>query len=79
MNFLLTFSRNQKLSRIKCSKNRSLRRSLRESVQIRSFFCSIFFRIRTDYGEILRISSYSVRMRENTEQKKLRIWTILTQ
>ena len=31
--------------------------------------------IRTEYGEIWSISSYSVRMRENTDQKKLRIWT----
>ena len=30
---------------------------------------------RTEYGEIWSISSYSVRMRENTDQKKLRIWT----
>ena len=28
-----------------------------------------FSRIRTEYGEILRISPYSVRMRENTDQK----------
>ena len=28
---------------------------------------------------ILRISPYSVRMRENTDQKKLRIWTLFTQ
>ena len=32
----------------------------------------------TEYGEILRISLYSVRMRENTDQKKLRIWTHFT-
>ena len=31
--------------------------------------------IRTEYGEIWSISSYSVQMRENTDQKKLRIWT----
>ena len=31
------------------------------------------------YGEILCISLYSVRMRENTDQKKLGIWTLLTQ
>ena len=37
-------------------------------VQIRSFFLSVFSRIRTEYGEILRISPYSVRMRENVEQ-----------
>ena len=28
---------------------------------------------------VLRISPYSVRMRENTNQKKLRIWTLFTQ
>ena len=48
-------------------------------VQIRSFFWSIFSRIRTEYGEIRSISPYSVRMRENTDQKKLRIWTHFTQ
>ena len=31
-------------------------------------FWSVFSRIRTDYGEILRISPYSVRMLENTDQ-----------
>ena len=31
------------------------------------FWC-VFFRIWTEYGEILRISSYSVQMRENTYQ-----------
>ena len=30
-----------------------------KSVQIRSFFWSIFYRIRTEYGETLRISLYS--------------------
>ena len=34
-----------------------------KSVQIRSFFWSLFSRIRTEYGEILRISPDSVRMR----------------
>ena len=50
-----------------------------KSVQIRSFFWSVFSRIRTEYGEILRISPYSVRVRENTDQKKLGIWTLFTQ
>ena len=49
-----------------------------KSVQIRSFFWSVFFRIRTEYGEILRISPYLVQGRENTDQKKLRIWTLFT-
>ena len=41
------------------------------SVQIRSIW--------TEYREIRRISPYSVRIRENTYQKKLRIWTLFTQ
>ena len=49
-----------------------------KSVQIRSFFWSVFCRIRTEYGEILRISPYAVRMRQNTDQKKLCIWTLFT-
>ena len=40
-----------------------------KSVQIRNFFYSVFSRIWTEYGEVLRISPYSVRMRENTDQK----------
>ena len=43
-----------------------------KSVQMRSFFWSVFSRIRTEYGEILQ-------MRQNTDQKKLRIWTLFTQ
>ena len=50
-----------------------------KSIQIRSFFCSVFSRIRTEYGETHRISLYSVQMRENTDQKKLRICTLFTQ
>ena len=46
-----------------------------KSVQIWSFFWSVFSRIWTEYG----ISPYSVRMRQNTDQKKLRIWTHFTQ
>ena len=50
-----------------------------KNVQIRSYFWSVFSLFRTEYGEILRISPYSVRMRENTDQKKLHIWTLFTQ
>ena len=50
-----------------------------KTVQIRSFFWSVFFRIRTEYGKILRISPYSVRKRENTDRKKLRIWILFRQ
>ena len=45
-----------------------------KSVQIRSFFWSLFSRIRTEC-----IFPYSIRMRENTDQKKLYIWTHFTQ
>ena len=50
-----------------------------KSVQIRSFFWSVFSHIRTEYGKILRISSYSVQIRVNMDQKVLRIWTLFTQ
>ena len=33
------------------------------------FFWSVFSQIRTEYGEIRSISPFSVRMRENTDQK----------
>ena len=32
-----------------------------------------------EYGEIKWISPYLARMQENTDQKKLRIWTLFTQ
>ena len=44
-----------------------------KSVQIQSLFWSVLYRIRTEYGDSLR---KSVLIRENTGQKKLRIWTI---
>ena len=44
-----------------------------------AFFWSVSSRIRTEYGKILRISPYSVQMRKNTDQEKLRIWTLFTQ
>ena len=50
-----------------------------KSVQIRSFIWSVFSCIRTEYGDLLRKSPCSVRIQENTDQKKLRIWTLFTQ
>ena len=41
---------------------------LREKYPYSKLFWSLFSRIRTEYGEILPISSSSVRMRENTDQ-----------
>ena len=49
------------------------------SVQIRSFFWSVISCIRTKYGGLLCKSPYSVQIQENRDQKKLCIWTILTQ
>ena len=49
-----------------------------KSVQIRSFSCYVFSCIRTEYGDLLRKSPYSIRIQENTDPKKLRIWTLFT-
>ena len=45
------------------------------------FSCPFFpaFGLNTEGYWILRVSPYSVRMWENTDQKKLRIWTLFTQ
>ena len=50
--------------------------TLRENCPYSEFLWSVFSRIRTEYGEILGVSSYSVQMLENTDQKKLRIGTL---
>ena len=50
-----------------------------KSVQIWSFFWSVFSCIRTEYWDLRSKSPYSVWIQENTEQKKLRIWTLFTQ
>ena len=44
-----------------------------KSAEIWSFFWSMFSRIRTEYGDLRSKSSNSVRIRENKNQKKLRI------
>ena len=41
-----------------------------KGVQLRSFFWSVFSRIRTEHRDLLSKSPYSVRIRENTNQKK---------
>ena len=43
------------------------------------FFSGSYSGILTEHGEIWSISPYSVRLRENTDQKKLRIWKLFTQ
>ena len=42
--------------------------TLREKCAYSELFWSVFSRIRTESGEILHISPYLVRMRENTDQ-----------
>ena len=53
--------------------------SLREKCPNTKFFWSVFTRIWIEYGDLLRKSLYSVRIRVNTAQKRLRIWTLFTQ
>ena len=44
-----------------------LQNTLREKYPYSELFWSVFSRIRTEYREIRKISSYSVRMQENTD------------
>ena len=48
------------------------------SVQMWSFLWPVFSCIRTECGYLHHKSQYSVRMQENTDQKKFRIWTHFT-
>ena len=50
-----------------------------KSVQIRSFFWCLFSFIPSEQGYLRSKSPYSVRIQENTDQKKLSIWTLFTQ
>ena len=51
-------------------------KDLVKSVQIRSFFWSVVSRTWPEYGDLLCKSLYSAQVRENTDHKKLRIWTL---
>ena len=64
--FNASSSQYQHLSSIKIEVDRNP--SLREKCPYSEFFWSKFSRIRTEYEEILRISPYSLRMRENADQ-----------
>ena len=48
-------------------------KSSMRSVQIWSFHWSVFSCVWTEYRDLLRKSPHSVRIKENTDQKKLRI------
>ena len=51
--------------------------ALPETCPYSELFWSTFFRIRTEFGEILCIFPYSVRMRENTDQNNSEYGKIL--
>ena len=48
-------------------------------VRIRSFFWSVFSHILCGYWDSLFSSLYLVQIQENKDQKKIRIWTLLTE
>ena len=49
-------------------KHSSAHEALCKKCPYSELFCSVFPRIRTEYGEIRSIFPYSVRMRKNTDQ-----------
>ena len=49
-----------------------------KGVQIRSFSWSVFSCIRTEYVDLRSKSPYSVRIKENQDQRKLSIWALFT-
>ena len=51
--------------------------SMRKNCPYSELFWSVFPRIRTEYGEILRISPYSVQMRENANQNNIEYGHVL--
>ena len=53
--------------------------SLREKCPNKEIFLVRVFLYLIEYGNLIRKSLYSVRIQENTDQKKLRIWTLFTQ
>ena len=50
-----------------------------KSVPIPNIFWSVLSRIWIEYGDLIRKSQYLVRIQGNTDQKKLRIFTLFTQ
>ena len=47
--------------------------------KIRSLFWSVFSYTEAEYGDLRIKSLYSLRVQENADKKKLRIWTLFTQ
>ena len=61
------------------SHDESCKDSLREKSPNAELFLVRIFLIRTEYGDLLRKSQYSIRIQENTDQKQLRSFTLFTQ
>ena len=53
--------------------------TLREKCPNKEFYLSVFSRTRGEQGDLRNKSPYSAQVLENTDQKKLRIWTPCTQ
>ena len=53
--------------------------TLREKCPNMEFYLSVFSRTGAEYGDLRNKSPYSAQVLENTDQKKLRIWTLCTQ
>ena len=62
-----------------CAKRLQTKIHCVKSVQIRRFFCYVFFCIRTEYRDLRSESLHPVRVQENMDQKNLRIWTLFMQ
>ena len=59
--------------------NASIKSHCMKSVQVRSFFWYVFSCIQAEYGDLLYKYPHLVRIKENINQKNLRIWTLFTQ
>ena len=64
------------MSKVKSKLERSI---LDEKCPNTEFFWPVFSGIRNEYGDLRSKSPYSVRIQENMDQQKLRIWTHFTQ
>ena len=51
--------------------------SLRKKCPYSELFLSVFSRFRTEYGEILCISPYSIQMRQKADQNNYEYWHFL--
>ena len=70
-NFLLKTSKQfaDSIYSVRLDHSGFLKITLHEKRPYSEFFWSVFSRIQTEYGGTVRISPYSVRARENTDQK----------